>query len=391
VSEDVTLVSRVCPQLDLSCWPGLPILSMDEKKDAVLITGAGGFLGQALMERLCLRPRSLWLLCRPGSMEKLKKILEKFPRGSFRLIPGDIVKPDLGLSERDGAEVRKRVKEIFHLAALYHLSAGEEEAFCANVEGTRRVLELAESIPGLRRLHYVSTMAVAGDYSGEFRPEDLDLGQNFHHHYGRSKFEAERQVRSARERIPITIYRPGVIMGDSRTGWALKTDGPYYVFRALANFRKIPGARRLPLFVPREKNSYFHLVPVDFVADALLALAERSDTAGSTFHLMDPAPPTFRDFYIATLRALGFEGPLIPRPVSRLMRLLCRPGLWPLTRRVMSLAGMPAEMLPHFLYTTTYETASTVKLLQPAGISCPSFERVLPVVVEYFEKNMLSG
>jgi thioester reductase-like protein len=364
---------------------------MDEKKDAVLITGAGGFLGQALLERMYHWPRPLWLLCRPGSVEKLKKILEKFPGGNFRIICGDIEQPGLGLSEPDRAEIRKGVTDIFHLAARYHLSAGEEEAFRANLEGTRRVLELAQSIGRLRRLHYVSTMAVAGDYAGQFRPEDLDLGQNFHHHYGRSKFEAERLVRSAREKIPITIYRPGVIMGDSRTGWALKIDGPYYVFRALANFRKIPGARRLPMFVPREKNSCFHLVAVDFVADALLALGESPDTVGSTFHLMDPAPPTFRDFYIATLRSLGFEGPLIPRPLSRLIRLMCRPGVWPLTRRVMSLAGMPAEMLPHFLYTTTYETDSTMKLLGAAGISCPPFERVLPVVVEYFEKNMLPG
>lgn len=362
----------------------------DEKRP-MLITGAGGFLGQALLERLCRRPRPLWLLCRPSSLEKLRHVLERFPQGNFRVITGDIEQPDLALSESDRREIRSRVGEIFHLAAHYDLSAGQEESFRGNLEGTRNVLALAESLERLRRLHYVSTMAVAGDYSGEFHPWDLDLGQGFHHHYGRSKFEAEKLLRQAAARLPVTVYRPGVIVGDSRSGWALKIDGPYYILRVLTALKKFPGSGRLPMIVPRETNSYFHLVPVDFVAEGLLALAGRADTAGGVYHLMDPHPPTFRDFYIRLLRTMGFGGPLISRPVSRLMRLLCRPRLWPMTRRALALAGMPAEMLPHFLYTTTYETDSTLKLLEPAGIRCPPFEQVLPVLVEYFEKKMMTG
>ncbi len=363
----------------------------DPGNGPIFITGSGGFIGHALLQRLCRQPRPLWLLCRPASQQKLKSRLEGLENGNFRIISGDIEQENLGLSPADLDEVLQEAEEIFHLAALYDLSASEERTRAVNVEGTGRVLDLAGRARRLRRLHYVSTMAVAGDFPGLFSEDDLDAGQAFDHAYGRTKFEAERMVRQATDRLPVSIYRPGVVMGDSRTGWAEKIDGPYFVFAALTRLRRLPLITRMPMIVPREQNSFFHLVPVDYVVEGMLALAARPDTVGRTFHLMDPSPPSFRQFYMSTLKLMGFRGPFVSRPVSRLLALLRHRRLWPYTRRALSWAGMPAEMLAHFSYTTTYDTRLAERELAAAGVRCPPFERILPVIIDYFERQMARG
>jgi len=357
----------------------------------ILITGATGFIGRRLALTLAERGHWLWLLCRPRSVGRLAPLLHKLPAGAKRpeVIEGDLRHEDLGISAVDRKKLGRSIKQVYHVAAGYDLGMPEDVAMTTNAEGTRRMLDLAADLPGLSRFHFVSTMAVAGNYDDTFGEKSLDVGQGFDHAYGRSKFLAESFVRGETSRLPCTIYRPGVVVGDSQTGEMDKIDGPYYVFSILHQLKRLPGASRMPMIVPRDEGSYFHVVPVDFVVKALIEIGSRPESKGQTYHLMDPDPPSFREFYTETLAAMGFGGPQISRPVARLVRLLKSRPFWPLARAASRAAGIPAELMCHYLYTTRYDTTNTEKHLTGSDITCPRFKDYLPVLTDYFERNMI--
>ena len=357
---------------------------------AVLVTGATGFIGRRVALELAQRGHHLLLFCRPGSVSRLDPLIKQLPKDYPKpeVVKADLDLRDLGLKAPARKKLGARVSQIFHLAAGYHLGMSDKEAMLTNVDGTRRMLDLAADLPKLERFHFVSTMAVAGDFQGEFREEDLDLGQGFEHAYGRSKFLAENHVRGQMAKLPITVYRPGVVVGDSRTGEMDKIDGPYYMFRLLSRLSRLPGFTRMPMIIPREDDSYFHIVPVDYVVKALVELASQKSSRGQTYHLMDPHPLTYRDFYRATLSVLGLNGRQIARPVSRLVRLLKAKPFWSTTRLACNSAGMPAEMLCHYLYRVTYSTTNTSSGLKDKNITCPRFIEYLPTLIEYYRQNM---
>jgi len=359
-----------------------------ENKKEIFLTGATGFIGRRVARSLLKRGRRLALLCRPASTHKLDPLLSDLPPEAPepRVVPGDLTKSGLGLSDESLKQLTDSVDEIYHLAATYDLGMCAEDAERCNVEGTRRMLDLAAGLPRLKCFHNVSTLAVAGDYPGHFSENDLDVGQDFDHAYGRSKYQAEKLVRESG--LPVNVYRPGVVVGDSRTGEMDKVDGPYFLFDVLHGLRRIPGVRRMPMIIPREENTFFHVVPVDFVVAAMVELAERTIKPGRTYHLMDPHPLTYREFYSSTLKAMGFSGPLIKRPLSRLIKLLCSKAFWPATQKAGQRFGMPAEMLAHFNYTTTYSTDNAQDDLRGSGISCPSVPEYLKTIIAYFENNL---
>ncbi|MBW1872938.1 MAG: SDR family oxidoreductase [Deltaproteobacteria bacterium] len=358
---------------------------------AVLVTGATGFIGRRVALELAQRGHRLLLFCRPDSVSRLDPLIRQLPEGYPKpeIVKADLDLRNLGIKAPARRKLGARVSEIFHLAANYHLGMSEKAAMLTNVDGTRRMLDLAADLPRLERFHFVSTMAVAGDWQGEFREEDLDLGQGFEHAYGRSKFLAETHVRGQMNKLPITVYRPGVVVGDSRTGEMDKIDGPYYLFRLLSRLSRLPGLSRMPMIIPREEDSYFHIVPVDYVVKALVELASQKSSRGQTYHLMDPHPPTYRDFYTATLGVLGFNGHQISRPVSRMVRLLKTKLFWPTTRLACNSAGLPAEMVCHYLYRVTYSTTNTSSGLKDKNIICPRFIEYLPTLIEYYRQNMV--
>src|SRR5262249_26762113 len=125
--------------------------------------------------------------------------------------------------------LQKRLHEIFHLAARYELGISKADAMRSNVQGTLNMLDLARGCRKLRRVHYVSTLAVAGDYGNTWHEDMLVEGQQFDNHYAETKFLAEVEAREASNELPISIYRPGVVVGDSQTGEMDKIDGPYYL------------------------------------------------------------------------------------------------------------------------------------------------------------------
>ena len=353
---------------------------------ALLMTGFPGFLGSALLPRLLARPEraDVRALCvvQPQHLrtarQRLSDIEDAHPQiaGRTELVTGDITRRGLGIDPVH-AELLGQVTEVWHLAAVYDLSVAKRVAQRVNVDGTARVLEFCAQRPALERLQYVSTCYVSGRHHGVFTEEDLDVGQRFHNHYESTKNEAERLVRAAMEQgLPATIYRPGIVVGDSRTGATQKFDGPYYIARFLR--RQILPVAALPAVDADVRAS---LVPRDFVIEAMDQLSVLPITEGRTYALSDPDPPTNREVAELFADHLGKHLLWLPVPLGLTRRVLGTvPGLeWVL--------GLPAELLDYFATPTTYDTTNTVTDLAGTGVSCPPFESYAKTLLEFMDDH----
>jgi thioester reductase-like protein len=348
---------------------------------ALLMTGFPGFLGSALLPRLLARREGFRAVCLvqrqhlSTAQRRLEQIEAENPHTLDRveILEGDITTPWLGVdpSERDSLD---DVEEVWHLAAVYDLTVPEAVARRVNVDGTARVLELCESRPDLRRLQYVSTCYVSGLYAGEFTEDSLDEGQTFRNHYESTKFEAEMLVRKAMaDGLPATVYRPGIVVGDSRTGETQKYDGPYF----LATFlRRQPSVALVPAVGPIDRVRVC-LVPRDFVVDAMDELSLLDGSLGQTFALTDPRPPTVRELTTTFAKHLGKTVLWVPLPLGITHRLVDTvPGLE-------RLLGLPAEGLDYFASPTTYSTANTTAALAGTGVACPPFENYAARLLDF--------
>src|SRR5262249_49671604 len=214
------------------------------------------------------------LLVREQSQERLARLVSTWPNPEkIKTVVGDVSAPRLGIAD---GQLPEQIDHIVHLAALYDLTADDETSTSANVDGTQHVLDLAAAI-GAGCLHHVSSVAVAGDYRGKFTEEMFDAGQRLLTPYHRTKFESERLVRTQTE-VPWRVYRPAVVVGNSVTGEMDKIDGPYYFFPALARLKAVPS---LPLVFPDIGDT--NIVPVDYVAKALVHLVNRPGLDNRTF------------------------------------------------------------------------------------------------------------
>ncbi|HEX6086263.1 MAG TPA: SDR family oxidoreductase, partial [Thermoanaerobaculia bacterium] len=255
---------------------------------SIFFTGFPGFLGSELLPRVVLRTdHDALCLVQPKfralAEERAAQLVKTHPALANRihLIEGDLTQP---LAHVDAEEVR----EIYHLAAVYDLAVPREVGMRVNVDGTRNVLDLAERAARLERLHYVSTCYVSGRHDGVFTEDDLDVGQSFNNYYEETKQLAEVEVRKRMNRIPATVYRPAVVVGDSATGATQKFDGPYFVMQWLL---RQPRVAVLPV-VGRPSRYTFNVVPRDFVIQALTYLSSLTTNAGRTYALADPHPLT---------------------------------------------------------------------------------------------------
>jgi thioester reductase-like protein len=348
---------------------------------ALLMTGFPGFLGSALLPRVLKRREGVRAIClvQPQHMamaqRRLHEIETEHPHTLNRveLIEGDITAAGLGIdpASRDGLD---DVTEVWHLAAIYDLAVAEGIARRVNVEGTARVLEFCQSRPQFSRLQYVSTCYVSGDFEGEFTEDGLDEGQSFLNHYESTKFEAEALVRKAMANgLAATIYRPGIVVGDSRTGETQKYDGPYF----LATFMQ----RQLPIAVIPSVGAAdrvsVSLVPRDFVIEAMDQLSVLDRSVGRTYALTDPNPPTVRQVVDSFAGHLGKRVIWVPLPLGITRAAL---GFVPGLERLL---GLPAEALDYFASPTTYSTVNTVADLAATGLECPPFESYAGRLLEF--------
>jgi thioester reductase-like protein len=350
----------------------------------ILLTGFPGFLGSALLPRI-LAPRSeaeavCLVQSRFADLARTRRdeLCHHHPQLANRihLVEGDICEPGLGLGPK--ADISPEITEIFHLAAVYDLMVERDLAMKVNVEGTRRVLAFAEQCSRLHRLHYVSTCYVSGRWAGIFTEEDLDLGQRFNNFYEETKFLAEVEVQTWRDQgLPTTVYRPSIVVGDSRTGATQKYDGPYFVIRWLL---RQPWLALLPV-VGDPSAVRVNLVPRDFVIDALAYLSGLERSLGRVYQLADPNPLTVEQLLAEIETATGkkvLQIPVLLGPTK--MALDHLPGAFRLVQ-------IPSAAIDYFVQPTHYTTHNTLEDLEGSEIRVPPVSSYLGRLVEFVRRN----
>lgn len=356
---------------------------------AVLLTGFPGFLGSALLPKILDRRDAATAACLVQghwmelATRRVKEIEAAHPHteGRIWLVEGDITAPGLGIDYVDRERLAD-VDEVWHLAAVYDLSVPESIAREVNVDGTANVLELCREFRDLRRLQYVSTCYVSGNHHGEFREDELDVGQGFLNHYEETKFEAEVLVRrEQRAGTPTTIYRPGIVVGDSRTGETQKYDGPYMYatyMRRLPRVAIIPGVGDFDVVRAG-------LVPRDYVIDAMDVLSAMDRSEGRCYALTDPNPPTTGEVVAILADYLHRKPVKVPLPLGLTRAVLAHvPGLE-------KALGLPAEALDYLASQTTYSTTNAVTDLAGTGVECPPFASYAERLLDYFAAHPEHG
>ncbi|HEY6190228.1 MAG TPA: SDR family oxidoreductase [Pyrinomonadaceae bacterium] len=349
-------------------------MSVDE---TIFLTGFPGFIAGRLVKRLAEDGARFLLLVQPAFIERARAETARIALETgaesdrFSIIEGDITQTDLGLSTQELERVRSEATMLFHLAAIYDLAVARDLGMRVNLEGTRNVNALARSLPHLRRYHYVSTCYVAGLRHGLILETELRHEAGFRNFYEETKYLAELEVDALKAELPVTIHRPSVVCGDSRTGETAKYDGIYYLVNYL---RMHPSLFSLINIGNREVK--LNLVPVDFVVEAMRALTRDERATGATVQLADPAPLTTHELFEAIARTLAGRGSRLTIP-PRLVRSTLSLPLSP------TLTGLPRSGVPYFFHDQTYDTTRARALLEPHGVRCPPFTDYVGTLVEF--------
>jgi thioester reductase-like protein len=344
------------------------------QKRTYFITGYPGFIGKRLVARLAREQRdaSFHLLVQPKLLDEARRLVAELPRPArFQVLQGEIADMHLSLSGAEYARLCDEVTHIFHLAAVFFLGVSRDLARRVNVEGTRNVLELARDCRALERMVHFSTAMVAGDRQGVVCEDELEAGQGFHNIYEETKFQAEKLVRRAMRELPITVVRPSIVVGDSKTGEIDRFDGPYYLAILLVTS---PTAFALPL--PGEGAAPLHIVPVDFVVAAALALGADPRAAGRTFHLVDPCPMSSRRLYESVARRVRRKLPRSSVSSRAAEALLKMPFVERLTRPQRAMVSYINQLI-------FYNCQGTMDLLDGPGVRCPPIASYLPTLVDF--------
>jgi thioester reductase-like protein len=354
------------------------------------VTGATGFIGRHLVAELLKREGTIYALVREGSRGKLDALAQRLdaPEGRIQPVTGDLSKPGLGIEGFD-----EKIDQLFHLAAVYDVEADEEASERANVEGTKHVIEFADS-HDVGRFHHVSSIAVAGSYKGVFQEDMFDEGQKLPHHYHRTKYEAERLVREGVEAKTL-IYRPGLVVGHSETGEMDKIDGPYYFFKLLQRLRHaLP--EWFPLAGPEGGQTNF--VPVDFVARAMdhIGHLPDEDLPGDTFHLVNPEPMTvgqglneFAKAAHAPQFAMRIDQNMtnvVPKQVRAGIKAL--PTVRRIRHQLFHDLGVPPEAMENRDFRCTFDARDAQRALSGTGIAVPPLSTYAPRLWDYWERNL---
>jgi thioester reductase-like protein/short-subunit dehydrogenase involved in D-alanine esterification of teichoic acids len=345
-----------------------------------VVTGGTGFIGRRIVTRLLdVEPDAkVWVLVRRQSLGRFERLAQEWGERVKPLV-GEL--PELNLTDQVIAELGA-VDHLVHCAAIYDITVGDVEQRAANVEGTRAVVALARRLDAT--LHHVSSIAVAGDFRGEYTEDDFDVGQQLPTPYHQTKFEAEALVRDT-PGLRHRIYRPAVVVGDSRTGEMDKIDGPYYFFGVLTKLAVLPSFT--PMLLPDTGRT--NVVPVDYVSEALVALMHTEGRDGQTFHLTAPKTVGLRGIYRGIAGAAGLPAlrGSLPRSVgTSLLKVSGRAKV--LRNMAATQLGIPAEVLDVVDLAPTFVSEKTRNALHGTGIEVPDFASYAPRLWQYWAEHL---
>jgi thioester reductase-like protein len=344
-----------------------------------LITGFPGFIGRRLVKQLLARGEEerVVALVERRMLEAAGEAAASIDGERIEVVAGDIGERRLGLTDEVFERLAAETEYVHHLAAIYDLSVPLELAQKVNVDGTGNVIDFCRTCERLKRHNYVSTAYVAGDRAGVVYEHELVVGQRFKNHYESTKFQAEVWVRQSLDDVPTTIFRPGIVVGDSRSGETQKFDGPYYVLSLAAAMRD----RGLPVPNVGRGATPFNVVPVDFVVDAMAELGFAEAAVGETLHLCDPEPVTSNEMCTLLTELLTGEKPRYRVPAGPVALGLRFESI----RRFFG--GSPPEAIRYLNHSVHYDTRRADELLAGSGLRCPRFPEYAPAVVDFYRAN----
>ena len=357
------------------------------------VTGATGFIGRNLVELLLEREGTIYVLVREGSKGRLEELRNRWGVDPDRVvgIVGDLSQPGLGISDEDVERLRGEIDHLFHLAAIYDMTADAASQNVANVEGTRHMVQFAEDVEA-GRVHMVSSIAAAGLYKGVWREDMFEEAEDLDNHpYFRTKHDSEGIVRTECTR-PWRIYRPGIVVGNSETGEMDKIDGPYYFFKLIRRLRgTVPEWVPMPGIEGREIN----LVPVDFVARAMDHIAHVEGLDGRAFHLTDPSPKTagevidiFAQAGHAPQSSVRLPAAVVDLAAPFVKAVASLPPGDIVTDRVLSDLGIPRSVLTYINYPTQFDSRQAQAALAGTDIRVPPLDAYADKLWDFWERHL---
>jgi len=347
----------------------------------IFLTGFPGFIAERLVRELAQSDVIFFLLVQSQFTEKASNAITKMSKltqvepTNFEIIQGDITLKDLGISPTQLDRLISEVTEVFHLAAIYDLAVPRKLGYKVNVEGTKNVNEFVCKLRNLTRYNYVSTCYVAGKREGVILETELHHEAGFRNFYEETKYLAEVEVDKLKPNVPLTIFRPSVVVGDSKTGETAKYDGIYYVIHY---YRKFPSLLRF--FNVGNPDVRLNIVPVDFVVKSMAKLSKDESAIGKTLALADPSPLTTEEICEAIIQAICDKGSIYTPPAPLIKWVLNLPFSPALT-------GLPHVGVPYFFIQQSYDTSVASSLLTKHDISCPNFKTYVKNLVDFVEKH----
>ena len=351
----------------------------------IFLTGFPGFIGRRLLEKQLNRPDVVRCYCliQKKFHETSKSVLAEMALRSgvhdqkVELLIGDISMEKLGLDDEKYHEISNRVTMIYHAAAIYDLAVKEEIAWKINVTGTKHVIAFAHDCPNLFRLNYISTCYVSGKRRGTVRESELEHDTGFKNHYESTKYAAEMLIREAalRRSLPVVVFRPSIVVGDSRTGQTDKYDGPYFfilLLLSLPNFLPIP-------YIGKGR-AQVNLVPVDYAANVIDYISYLHDVDGLTFQIADPTPYTAKEQLALMSQVMGKKMIPITIPLFIIKWLLSIPVLNHIVK-------VPAQLMDYLDHRAEYDTSNMKKYLSGTDIACPNLKDYLGAVIEFAREH----